>query len=123
MLAASPDLRGILRPPPAPMVAPLSLSPYQLQVGLDTDWPRDFAVVLESDFWANRRATVSAAGNMPRVELRLSRLARQRSHDVDDGILWVERRRRFLTREFLEGERVGRFPLASLIQSAGRPHG
>jgi hypothetical protein len=124
MLAAAPDLRGILRPPPAPMVAPSSVSPYQLQVGLDTDRPRDFAVVLESGFWANRRAAVTAAaGDMPRAELRLSRLSRPRSRDVDDGILWVERRHRFLTREFLDGERVGRFPLGSLIQSAERPHG
>jgi hypothetical protein len=122
MLAAAPDLRGILLPPRAPMIAPLSVSPYQLQIGLDTERPRDFAVVLESGFWANRRTVVTAVGGVSRAELRLSRLARQPSRDIDDGVVWVERRRRFLTREFVEGERVGRIALGSLTQSAQRPH-
>jgi hypothetical protein len=98
------------------VVTPLSASPYELRVTLDTDRPRDFAVVLESDFWANRRADLTAAGGTSYAELRLSRLWQQRSRDVDDGIVWVERRHRFLTRTFVDGERVGRFPLGSLLQ-------
>jgi hypothetical protein len=119
VLAAVSDLRGILLPPRAPTVAgPSSVSPYRLQVGLDTDRPGEFAVVLESDFWANRRASVTAGGGAaPHAELRLSRLTHQRSRDIDDGVVWVERRHRFLTREFVQGERVGRFPLASLVQA------
>ena len=32
--------------------------------------------------------------------------------DEDDGTIWIERRRTFLTREFFPGERVGRYPLS-----------
>ena len=116
MLAALPDLWSIVRPPSAPVVvAPSSLSPYQLWVSLDTKHARDFTVLLESDFWANRRAEVTrqrGTRGSVRAELALNRLGRQRTPDQEDGTVWVERRRRFLTREFIPGERVGRYSLS-----------
>jgi hypothetical protein len=36
------------------------------------------------------------------------------SANEDDGIVWIERRRRFLTREFFPGERVGRYSVPYL---------
>ena len=35
---------------------------------------------------------------------------------IEDGTVWVERRRRFLTREFAPGERVGRYSLSYLTR-------
>jgi len=120
MLAALPDLRGILRPPPAPAaVAPSSPSPYHLWVSLDTKHPEDFEVLLESRFWSNRRATVAAYGGdnaSVRAELRLNRLDFQTVSDEEDGTVWIERRRRFLTRAFAPGERVGRYTLSYLTR-------
>ena len=123
MLVALPDLRDILRPPlPPAAVGPSSPSPYHLWVSLDTKHPESFYVVLESDFWANRRSTVAAYGGANasvRAELRLNRLARPSARSEEDGTVWVERRRRFLTREFSPGERVGRYSF-SYVTRLGR---
>ena len=116
LLAALPDLRHLVLPEPAPnVVAPFSLSPYRLWVSLDTRHPDAFSVVLESEFWANRRAPVLAYGGAKasaRAELSLHRLSAYPTGDIEDGTVWVERRRRFLTREFAPGERVGRYSLS-----------
>jgi hypothetical protein len=118
MLAATPDLRHIIIPPPAPAaVAPSSPTPYQLWVSLDTAEPEQFSVVFESGFWANRRSEVAAYGGSNasvRGEIRLSRLTRQTTQDAEDGIVWIERRQRLLGREFAPGERVGRYTFAYL---------
>ena len=116
MLAGMPGLMGILRPPPAPMVvAPSSPSPYYLWVSLDTRKPEAFYVVLESEFWANRRGTVARHGGAnasTRTELRLMRLRRAATQNEEDGVIWIERRRQFLGRSFMPGERVGRYDLS-----------
>ena len=123
MLFALPDLRSVLLPPPAPaVVAPSSPSPYHIWVSLDTRDPDRFLVVFESGFWSNRRAEVMAQrGNSPslRAEIRLQRLARQTTDDEEDGTIWIERRRRFLWREFAPCERVGRYTL-SYVNRLGR---
>ena len=83
-------------------------------MSLDTEHPRDFWVVLESDFWANRRAELIRYGGVNasvRAEVRLNRLQRQ-ARSEEDGTVWVERRRHFLGREFAPGERVGRYDLS-----------
>jgi hypothetical protein len=120
MLLASSDLRCILLPPPAPIaVPPTSTSPYDLWVSLDTKHPDYFQVVLESGFWSNRRAEVAphdGANPSVRAEIRLHRLARPSVPDEEDGIVWIERRRRFLTREFSPGERVGRYSFSYLTR-------
>ena len=120
MAIALPDLRAILSPPRAPLAgAPSSPSPYQLWVVLDTPDPDRFAVVFESDFWVNRRAHLTPSGRAgvpPRAELRLTRRTRQTTRDVDAGVVWVERRPRFLTREFAAGERVGRYSLSYIVR-------
>jgi hypothetical protein len=36
--------------------------------------------------------------------------------ELDDGTVWVERRRRFLVHEFAPGERVGAYSLRYLNQ-------
>jgi hypothetical protein len=98
-------------------VAPSSPTPYELWVSLDTPDPTQFSVVFESGFWANRRSEVAAYGGSNasvRAEIRLSRLTRQTTQDADDGIVWIERRQRFLGREFAAGERVGRYTFAYL---------
>lgn len=116
MLAALPDLRAAVFPEPSPnVIAPFSASPYQVWVSLDARHADEFSVVLESRFWANRRAPVVAyagASAPPRAELQLQRLPGQLTGDIDDGTVWVERRRRFLTREYAPGERVGRYSLS-----------
>jgi hypothetical protein len=116
MVLALPDLLDVVRPPLAPaVVAPSSPSPYHLWVSLDTKRPESFYVVLESGFWSNRRAEVAAYGGANasvRAEMRLNRLTRQTSREEEDGIVWVERRRRFLSRDFAPGERVGRYTLS-----------
>jgi hypothetical protein len=123
MLIALPDLRSILWPPSAPAVTgPSSPSPYHLWVSLDTNQPDAFYVVLESGFWSNRRSTVAAYGGAnasARAELRLKRLARPTTTDEEDGIIWVERRRRFLTREFLPGDLVGRYSFSYVTRLRG----
>lgn len=121
MLVGLGDLRGILLPPPTPMVVgPVSRSPYHVWVNLDTRHPDAFSVVMESGFWANRRASVSAYGGPDtpvRAELRLTRVSGQQvAPEIEDGTVWVERRRRFLGREFAPGERVGRYSLSYLTR-------
>jgi hypothetical protein len=120
MLAALPGVRSILLPPPPPMlVAQPSTSPYQLWMSVRSKSPESFYVVLESEFWANRRARIerhAAAGGSMHAELALRRLLRPLSRDEEEGTLWVERRRHFLTRDFAPGERVGRYFLSYLIR-------
>lgn len=117
MAAALPDIANILNPPQAPMViGPRSPSPYSLWVSLDTRDTRHYSAVLESGFWANRRADVISHGSSApvRAQLPLTRLRHFASMNEEDGIVWVERRRRFLGREFAGVERVGRYSLAYL---------
>jgi len=114
-----PDLRSILLPPPPPSgVGPGSPSPDYLCVSLATNDPDAFEVAFESNYWANRRSDVSLHGGAnasTRAEIRLRRLSAPTSYYDDDGMIWVERRRRFLNREFEPGERVGCYTLAYLI--------
>jgi len=118
MLLAVPDIRNILRPPDAPrVVAPGSPSPYYLWVSLDTDRPDAFKAQLESEFWSNRRADVAAYGGVDgsmRAEMRLTRNGHPGTIDDQDGTVWIERRRKFLGREFRPGERIASYPLARL---------
>jgi len=118
MLFALQDLWCILLPPRAPdVVAPSSPSPYYLWVSLDTKHPEYFEVVLESKYWSNRRATVarfSGANASVRAEILLHRLTGQTAQDGEDGTVWIERRRRFLTREYAPEQRVGRYSVAYL---------
>jgi hypothetical protein len=74
-------------------------------------------VVLESGYWANRKAPVeryTGANASVRAEMILRRFTGQQTEDPEHGTVWVERRRRFLTREFTPGERVGRYSVAYL---------
>jgi hypothetical protein len=120
LLSALPGVRSILRPPPPPILgAQPSMSPYALWLGLDSKAPELFNVVLESPFWANRRAPMrryTGANGSIRAEILLRRLSRPIAGGEEDGIFWVERRRRFLTREFAPGERVGRYTLSYLTR-------
>ena len=120
MLAALPDILNVLAPPPPPaVVKPASPSPYYLWVSLDTRHARAFDVVFESAFWANRRANVarySDPDGSVRSEIRLNRLDHQTTLDDQDGIIWVERRRAFLGRDFMPGERVGSYSLSYITQ-------
>jgi hypothetical protein len=113
VLLGLPDLRSIIAPPPAPIVVtPSSPSPYYLWVSLDTKKPECFQVVLESKFWSSRRAEVKpygGANGSVRAEIRLQRAGRQITNNEEDGTVWIERRHRFLTRDFAPGERVGRY--------------
>jgi hypothetical protein len=116
MLAAVPDILNVLAPPAPPaVVKPSSSSPYYLWVSLDTNRPRAFSVAFESGFWSNRRANVAryrGADGSVRAEILVSRVERQSTVDDQDGIVWVERRRAFLTRDYEPGERVGAYSLS-----------
>jgi hypothetical protein len=118
MLAAIPDLRSNLLPYPAPSaVLPASPSPYYLWVSLDTKHPEYFGVVLESGYWSNRRADVKRCDGINssiRAEMHFHRLTGMTAANEDDGVVWIERRRRFLGREFFPGERVGRYSISYL---------
>lgn len=120
MVMALPDIRNVLTPPEPPVaVKPSSPSPYYLWVSLDTKRPEAFTVQFESGFWANRRGDVenyTGPGGSARAEMRLNRLGRQGAVDEEDGRVWVERRQKFLTREFELGERVGSYSLSYLTQ-------
>jgi len=120
MLVALPDIRNVLDPPPPPaVVTPSSPSPYYLWVSLDTKRPEAFDVVFESGFWSNRRADVAPhadPGGSARAEMRLNRLGRQTTVEQEDGTVWIERRRKFLTREYQSGEQVGRYSLSYVTQ-------
>ncbi|HEX9607695.1 MAG TPA: hypothetical protein VF962_10720 [Gemmatimonadaceae bacterium] len=113
MLIAIPDIRNVLDPPPPPaVVAPSSPSPYYLWVSLDTKRPEAFDVVFESGFCSNRRADVAQypdPGGSARAEIRLSRLSRQTNIDQEDGTVRIERRRKFLARDYQSGEQVGSY--------------
>src|SRR5262249_42442837 len=118
MLLALPDLRSVLSPYPAPVaVQPTSPSPYYLWVSLDTKHPQYFSVVLESDYWSNRRADLKRCGGVTpsiRAEMHFHRLTGMTAANEDDGVVWVERKPRFLTREFFSGERVARYSIPYL---------
>ena len=118
MLLSAHDLRNILSPPPAPVAkAPSSPAPAWLWVSLDTKMPDAFLVVMESGYWANRRALVAShagANASTRAEIQLRRSPAPDSDDRDDGVVWVERRQKLLNREFGPGECVGRYDLPYL---------
>ena len=118
MLIALPDLRNILLPHPAPVaVPPASLSPYYLWVSLDSKHPEYFSVALESGYWSNRRSDVKQRGGVTpsvRAEIQFHRLTGMTAANEEDGVVWIERRRRFLSREFHPGERVGRYSIPYL---------
>jgi hypothetical protein len=120
MIAALPDIRNALAPPPSPtVVLPVSPSPYYLWISLDTKRAEAFSVVLESGFWSNRWANVGSYGGANgsvRAELRLSRVGRQTTSDEEDGTIWIERRRKFLNREFQPGDRVGSYSLSHITR-------
>ena len=120
MVMALPDVRNTVLPPIAPaVVVPCSPSPYYLWVSLDTKQAGYFRVVLESGYWANRRADVksySGANASVRAEISLHRLDLQTSRDDEDGVIWVERRYRFLNREYALGDRVGRYTVSYLTR-------
>ena len=115
MLLALPDILNVLDPPAPPAaVNPLSPSPYFLWVSLDTKRPSAFDVAFESGFWSNRRANVTKypdPNGSARAEIRLNRLPRQSTIDAQDGTVWIERRRKFLGRDYEPGERVGTYSL------------
>jgi hypothetical protein len=118
MLLAVHNLRSILLPPLAPLVvAPSSGSPSALWVSLATKSPEDYLVVFESEYWSNRRAPVtphSGVNGSMRAEIQLQRSPAPLTDDRQDGIVWVERRHRFLIREFAPGERIGRYDISYL---------
>jgi hypothetical protein len=124
MLAALPDFRATLAPSPAPIaVPPASPTPYFLWVSLETDAPDYFQVVLESKSWTNRRAGVTkhtGPHGSVRAEIRLQRVVdtppAMLAFDGEDGTVWIERRRRFLSREYHPGERVGRYAFSYLAR-------
>jgi hypothetical protein len=97
------------------VVSPGSPSPYYLWVSLDTKRPNAFSAELESQFWSNRRADFFSYGGADasvRAEMRLTRNAHQTTIDEQDGTVWIERRRKFLNREFQGGERIASYPFA-----------
>ena len=123
MAFALPDIRNVLAPPAPPkVVSPGSPSPYYLWVSLDSKRADAFRAALESEFWSNRRADVVAYGGANasvRAEMRLSRNGRPSTIDEQDGMVWIERRRKFLNRDFMGGERIASYPLAHVT---GLPH-
>lgn len=117
VMAAAPDLQNTLFPPPAPMVVETTgSSPFHLAVTLDSRRAGAFVVALESRFWANRRQQLQRAGDVSRANVPLHRLSQRAMWELDDGTLWVERRRGFLFREYGPGERVGVYSLRYLNQ-------
>jgi hypothetical protein len=118
LVIASHDMWCILRPPEPPLaIAASSPSPSFLRIGLQTTQPKYFKVLLESEYWVNRRAPVGAPASpfdVPYAEIPLVRAARPTTGDADtdEGTVWVERRRLFLGREFQFGERVGRYSVS-----------
>jgi len=118
VVAAFPDLRAIVQPPPSPLVVPPgSPSPYYLWVSIDSESPRYFRAVFESEFWSNRLADFSVYGGTDgsiRAEIPLRRRSRLAFANEEDGVVWIERRRRILSREYVSGERVGRYHFSYL---------
>lgn len=120
MLFAMPGIRSILLPPSAPWVAAQpSTSPYNVWLGIDSKSPESFFVVLESRFWANRRALVQSytgANGSVRAEINLRRLSHHETNDEENGTFWLERRRYFLGRVFVPGDRIGRYTFSYLTR-------
>jgi hypothetical protein len=118
VLVALPDLRNILAPPPVPVVVlPSSPIVEDLWVSLDTKHPECFVAMFESGYWLNRKAEVlerSGANGSTRAEISLRPAAISSIIDQEDGVVWIERRYRFLGREFEPGERVGRYGFSYL---------
>lgn len=118
VLASLPDLRNVIFPAPPPLaITPASSSLYYLWASLDTRDPEQFQVMLESRYWTNRRVNVvahSGANASNRAEIPLIHLSHPTTTTPDDGTVWVERRRRFLFREFSPGERVGQYSFSYL---------
>jgi len=88
-----------------------------LWVSLGTNRPDAFRAEFESGFWSNRRTDVVAYGGADasvRAEIRLTRTGHQSTIDEQNGTVWIERRRKFLTREFRGGERIASYPFAHL---------
>ncbi|HTI71780.1 MAG TPA: hypothetical protein VMF06_17525 [Candidatus Limnocylindria bacterium] len=116
MIVALADFKAILLPPPTPsVVAPISPSLTRLWVSLDTKRPEAFRVALDSRYWANRRVDVAehkGANGSVRAEIYLDRIWDTPVRDPEDGTVWIERRHKFLNREFHPGERVGRYSLS-----------
>jgi len=48
--------------------------------------------------------------------MRLNRLSRQASVDEEDGTVWIERRRKFLTRDYDSGERIGSYSFSHITR-------
>ncbi len=113
---ASRDLKCILLPPTPP--APIALTPSPpgvLWVGLKTDYPDYFEVVLESDHWISRRVGVElhhGAFTAARAEVPLTLASHPELVDSHDGTVWIERRQKFLWRKFQFGERVGQYSVS-----------
>jgi hypothetical protein len=126
MLVALPDLRSLLLPHQPPVaVEPASPSPYYLWISLDTKHPAYFSAVLDSGYWSNRRSNIQRHGGINpsvRAEFQLHRLTGVTAAKEEDGVVWIERRRRFLSREFLPGERVGHYSIAYLTQLGHEQH-
>jgi hypothetical protein len=118
VLASLPDLANAIFPAPPPIaVTPASPSLYYLWTSLDTRDPEQFQVLLESRYWTNRRVNVIAHRGVSasnRAEIPLIHLSHPTTTNPDDGTVWVERRRRFLFREFSPGERVGQYSFSYL---------
>jgi hypothetical protein len=118
VLFAFADQKRILLPPTAPnAVPPAFVLPNHLSVSLDTDEPEAFQLVFESSYWANRRAHFtlrSGATTVSQADVNLHRLADAPNSDMNLGTIWIERRNRFLNREYTHGERVGRYSYAYL---------
>jgi hypothetical protein len=90
-----------------------------LWVSLDTKHPAYFSAVLDSGYWSNRRSEVRRHGGVTpsvRAEIQLHRLTGATAAKEEDGVVWIERRRRFLSREFLPGERVGCYSIPYLTR-------
>jgi hypothetical protein len=119
MLAGARDVRSLLIPYAAPeVIPPSSPSRNYLWVSIETQHPRYFTVILESDFWTNRRAVVasySGANASVRAEFPLRKFSGKTSGTEKMATVWVERRQHFLWREFFPGERVGRYTLPYLL--------
>jgi len=79
--------------------------------------PDQFLVVLESSYWLNRRVEVSplkGADGSARAEIHLQRSEAASTTDLEDGTVWIERRYRFLGREFAPGGHIGRYDVSYL---------
>jgi hypothetical protein len=115
---ASKDLVFLFIPPPPPEITTLS-SPADrsLRLRIDTRHSDYYGLVLESEYWVNRNAEVqrgegtipSAIADIPLVRASQAVVGHER-----DGTIWLERRARFLGRDFQQRDRVNHFTLSSL---------